>query len=97
MNGLENREGKSNVVVLRPVNEGRFAHTIYQEDLLELLLYSNQINEARDRYRAKREYIRAALASGAAVEPGALTALLQECQGGGYQVAPFTYRKLVVR
>lgn len=93
----ESREGKSNVVVLRPVNEGRFAHIITQEDLLELMQYSNQINQARDHYREKREYIRAALVSGARVEPGVFTALLEERQGGGYQVAPFTYRKLVVR
>jgi hypothetical protein len=93
----QSQEEKSNVVVLRPKNEGRFAHTVTQEDLLELKQYSNEINEARQRYQEKKEYIKAALRGGARVEDGVFSAELVAQKGGGCFVEVYEYEKLVVR
>ena len=91
----ESRQQK--VVVLRPRNEGRFAHTITQEDLIELKLLSREFNEARERWEEKRDWIKAALRSGAGVEDGVLSVELVKGTGGGFAVEVYEYEKVVVR
>src|SRR5260221_6526589 len=59
----------SAVIEIRP-REGRFAHTIYQEDIEELLRRSVFLDDARDRYLQMRDYLKAALRGGARVGPG---------------------------
>lgn len=73
------------------VNTGRFAHTITQEDLIELHLFSQQLNEARDRYLEKRDWIKAALRGGVAVEPGLLNTELVLRQRPAYKVEDSSY------
>jgi len=93
----QNGNGKPKVVTLRPVNEGHFAHTITQEDLLELIQLFNEFTAAREAWEKKRECIKAALRSGARVEDGVLTARLVKGTGGGCVVGVYSYEKLVVR
>jgi hypothetical protein len=90
-----NRE--SNVIELRSVNDGRFAHTIYQEDVVELKMLSREFSDARAAWEAKRDFVKAALRAGAAVEPGALTVALVKGKGGGFNVQVYDYEKVVVR
>jgi hypothetical protein len=90
-------ENVANVITLKPRNQGRFAHTVTQEDLLELMWRSRQFSEARQAWEEKREYIRAALAAGAAVQEGVHVAYLEEAEGGGFQMPRWKTTKLVVR
>ena len=96
----QRRNGNGNelaeVVTLRPVNLGRFAHTVTQEDLVELQVLGQQLNDARVRYLGKRDWIKAALRGGAAVEPGFLTAELVLRQRPAYRVEDGSYDHLVV-
>lgn len=87
----------SEVVVLKPVNLGRFAHTLYQEDLEQLKMLSNLLNFIRDLYTDKRDYCKAALDGGAVVEPGALDAWVVNQDVAGYIVPPFKIRKVVLK
>ncbi len=85
------------LLVLRNRNEGNFIHTIYQEDLEELLLLSRELTEARKAYLIKKDAIKTALRAGAAVEPGIHTAELVSHQGGGFEIQLYTYMSLLVR
>lgn len=85
------------VVVLPAPSEGRFVHTIEQDDLEELMRYSREINEARKRYKKKKGWLRAALKGGARVAPGAFSAELVTRRGGGYIVEVFEYQDVAVR
>ncbi len=87
----------TNVVVLKPRSSGRFTHTVYQEDLEELLLLSRYFSEARERWENKREYIRSALASGARVEEGIHSAKLVATLPSCYTIRRAASFKLVVR
>ncbi len=58
-----------NVIVLKPRNEGSFAHTLYQEDAAELLKLSREFSQARAKWEQKRDYVKAALRGGARIEP----------------------------
>ncbi len=77
---------RGNLLVLPPAKEGRFAHTITQEDLIELQLLSREFSEARERWEKKRDWIKAALRAGALVEVGVLTVRLEKRKGGGFDV-----------
>jgi len=55
---------------LRPRNSGRFAHTVYQEDLEQILILKTQLRVAGKQLEAKERYVKAALRSGARVEEG---------------------------
>jgi len=97
MSSTPNHPADKNVLVLRPRNPGRFAHTVYQEDLEELLLLSRYFSEARDRWEAKRTEIRAALETGARVENGVHTAELVQLGPADYAVKRASTLRLVVR
>lgn len=92
-------EGKkqSNLIVLHPVGEGRFVHTVTQKDLVELKLLSREFSEARERWEAKRDWIKAAIRAGARVEDGAFIVELVKRSGGGYNVEVYEYEQVVVR
>jgi hypothetical protein len=85
----------STVIEIRP-REGRFAHTIYQEDIEELLRRSVLLDHARDRYLQMRDYLKAALRGGARVEPGLHEARLEMLKREEYTVKPSLVEKLVV-
>lgn len=86
----------SAVVEIRP-REGRFVHTIYQEDIEELLRRSVLFDDARDRYLQMRDYLKAALRAGARVEPGLHEARLEMMNREEYRVKSLLVEKLVVR
>ena len=91
---------ESKVIFLLAPSEAepaRFVHTVTQQDFFELEQASRDINEARDRYVAKRDWIKAALKAGAGIESGAFTAELVPRKGGGYSVAVYEYEALVVK
>jgi len=90
-------EKRSNLLVLPPAKEGRFAHTVTQEDLIELQLLSREFSEARERWEKKRDWIKAALRAGACVQDGVLTAKLVKRKGGGYNVEVYDYEQIIVR
>ena len=85
------------MIQLKPRNEGRFAHTIYQEDIIELKLLSREFDDARRAYLDKRKYIRAALESGATVEPGLHSAEIIVCEREGFTVLAGTFKKLIIK
>jgi hypothetical protein len=85
----------STVIEIRP-REGRFAHTIYQEDIEELLRRSVLLDDARDRYLQMRDYLKAALRGGARVEPGLHEARLEMLNREQYTVKWSLVEKLVV-
>lgn len=85
------------LIELRPANDGRFAHTVTQEDVVELKMLSREFSDARERWERKRDWVKAALRAGASVEDGALTVGLVKCQGGGFTVEVYGYEKVVVR
>lgn len=93
----QGQTSQTNVVVLKPRNNGRFFHTIYQEDLEELILLSRYFSEARENWEKKKEEIRAALASGARIEPGIHTAELIRVTGANYAVQKKNSYRLQVR
>jgi hypothetical protein len=70
---------------------------VTQYDLEELLLYSREFSEARERYDTKKEYIKSALDAGATVEFGVHTAFFEEQEGGGFAMPRWKTKKLVVR
>jgi|SRR5579862_6460481 hypothetical protein len=86
----------SAVVEIRP-REGRFAHTIYQDEIEELLRRSVLFDEARDKYLQLRDYLKAALRGGARVEPGLHEARLELMNRDEYTVRSSLVEKLVVR
>jgi len=89
--------GSTKVVMLRPVNEGRFAHTLYQSDALELMQLGREIAEAKTRYGEKKDFIKAALHSGAQMEPGLFSLELCPKNGGGCSIPEFSYEDVVVK
>jgi hypothetical protein len=86
----------STVIEIRP-REGRFAHTIYQEEIEELLRRSVLFDDARDRYLQMRDYLKAALRGGARVEPGLHEVRLEILNREEFTVRPSLVEKLVVR
>ncbi len=88
-----------NVVVLRlrKKNLGRFAHTIYQEDLEELLLKRRRAREAAREVEKKEEFIATALRTGARVEDGVHTADLVPVDRTAFRAKACTYFRLSVR
>ena len=90
-----------NKILMMPARDAgepaRFVHTVTQQDFLEMEQASRDINEARKRYLRKRDWIKAALKSGARIEPGVFTAELVPRKGGGYTVEVYEYEELVVR
>jgi hypothetical protein len=93
---LAANDALSPVIEIRP-REGRFAHTIYQEEIEELLRRSVSFDDARDRYLQMRDYLKAALRGGARVEPGLHEARLEIQNREEYTVRPLLVEKLVVR
>jgi hypothetical protein len=88
-------EEPSTIIEIRP-REGRFAHTIYQEEIEELLRRSVLLDNARDRYLQMRDYLKAALRGGARVEPGLHEARLEMLNREEYVVKSTLVEKLVV-
>jgi hypothetical protein len=86
----------STVIEIRP-REGRFAHTIYQDEIEELLRRSVLFDDARDRYLQMRDYLKAALRGGARVEPGVHEVRLEILNREEFTVRPSLVEKLVVR
>ena len=88
-----------NVVVLRlrKKNPGRFAHTIYQEDLEELLLKRRRAREAAKEVEQKEEFIATALRTGARVEDGVHTADLIPVDRAAFRAKACKYFRLSVR
>jgi len=86
----------STVIEIRP-REGRFAHTIYQDEIEELLRRSVLFDEARDKYLQMRDYLKAALRGGARVEPGLHEARLEFTNRDEYTVRSSLVEKLIVR
>lgn len=87
---------KSEIIMFVP-REGRFAHTIRQEEIEELMRRSRELTEARDRYLQLRDYLKAALRSGAVVESGSCEARLQSLMRSGYSVRPGIVERLLIR
>jgi hypothetical protein len=88
-----------NIVVLklRKKNPGRFAHTIYQEDLEELLLKRRRVREAEKEVKSKEKFIATALRTGARVEDGVHTADLVPVDRPAFRAKACTYFRLSVR
>ena len=95
-NLLAANDAPSTVIEIRP-REGRFAHTIYQDDIEELLRRSVSLSDARDRYLQMRDYLKAALRGAARVEPGLHEVRLEVLNREEYTVKPSFVEKLVVR
>jgi len=95
--GPQNEQANEKLLILRPRNLGAFAHTIYQEDIIELQLLGIDLTNAREACEKKREYIRLALISGARIELGPHTARLEDVAVQGHASAPYTYKKLLIR
>jgi hypothetical protein len=93
---LAGNDQPSTVIEIRP-REGRFAHTIYQEEIEELLRRSALLDGARDRYLQMRDYLKAALRGGARVEPGLHEVRLEILNREEYAVKPSLVERLVVR
>lgn len=74
----------------------RFVHTIYQDDIEDLLRKSHALNDARDAYLEQRDFIKIALESGAQVEPGPHAASLQDIAGGERYALVKPFKRLVV-
>jgi len=85
------------ILSLRKSSEGRFAHTVTQDDIAELERLSAEFSAARLAWEKKRDWIKGALRARASVEPGAFSVELVKGKGGGYQVEVFEYEKVVVR
>jgi hypothetical protein len=84
------------VLKLRNKNLGRFVHTIYQEDLEDLLLKRRRVREAEKELKKKEEFIAAALRSGARVEDGVHTADLVPVDRSAFRAKACTYYRLSV-
>lgn len=93
---LAANDQSSTIIEIRP-REGRFAHTIYQEDIEELLRRSVLFDDARDRYLQMRDYLKAALRGGARVEPGLHEVRLEILNREEHMVKQSLIEKLVVR
>jgi len=78
-------------------NSGRFAHTIYQEDLEELILRRNEAREACKQLREKEKFVSAALRGGARIEPGVHEAEFVPVSREGYSVSAGVHFRLAVR
>lgn len=90
-------QGNILVLKLRKKNPGRFAHTIYQEDLEELLLKRRRAREAEKEVKKKEKFIAAALRTGARVEDGVHTADLIPVERPAFRAKACTYYRLSVR
>lgn len=98
-NPRSGNNGNGNVVVLklRSQNPGRFAHTIYQEDLERLLLRRKNAREANEALSEIEDYIAEALRTGARVEEGVHVAELVPVDRGAHRVKACKYFRLSVR
>jgi hypothetical protein len=97
VNSQPNPVGNILVLKLRKKNPGRFAHTVYQDDLEELLLKRRRAREAREEVESKEEFIAAALRSGAGVEEGIHTAEIVPVDRGEFRMKACKYFRLSVR
>jgi hypothetical protein len=88
--------GKIVTLKLRSKQPGRFVHTIYQEDLQELLLRRRIASDALKSADEKEEFIRAALRSGATIEHGIHTAELVPVERAAHQVRVSNFFRLSV-
>ena len=86
---------KGEVIQFTP-REGRFAHTIRQEEIEELLQRSRDLTEARQRYIELRDYLKAALRGGAVIESGAYEPELRCLIRQEYSVRATTVERLFV-
>lgn len=68
---------KPNVPKVLSFDDAKLPALISQDDLAEEQWLHKQATEAVERWRRKREAIRAALEAGAAVEPGMRTARIE--------------------
>lgn len=91
--------GNGNLVVLklRSKSPGRFAHTIYQEDLERLLLRRKRAREVKKELREMQVYVATALRTGAHVEDGVHIAELIPVARGASRTEACTYFRLEVR
>lgn len=90
-------EGKLVVLKLRSKNPGRFAHTVYQEDLERLLLRRKRMREALEDVKEMEDYIATALRTGARVEEGIHTAEIVPVERSSFRTKAGVYFKLSVR
>jgi hypothetical protein len=92
------QNGNGNVITLklRGKNPGRFAHTIYQEDLEKLLFRRRQVREAKKELSEIAKYIGTALRTGARVEDGVHIAELVPVGRGASHAEPCSYYRLSV-
>ena len=92
-----NPAGNVLVLKLRKKNPARFAHTIYQEDLEELLLKRRLAREACKEVEQKEEFIATALRTGARVEEGVHVADLVPVERSAFRMKACKYFRLSVR
>ncbi|MBZ5702138.1 MAG: hypothetical protein LAN84_09845 [Acidobacteriia bacterium] len=85
------------VLKLRRKNLARFAHTIYQEDLEELLLKRRLAREALKEVEKKEEFISTALRTGACIEEGLHIAELVRVERCRFRMKSCKYFRLSVR
>lgn len=81
----------------RTVNTGRFAHTIYQEDLEKRLKLAVKATEAQRQLEELDEYIKEALRGGARIEAGVHTAMLTRVSRKAFRAAGCSYYRLDVK
>jgi hypothetical protein len=90
---------KISVITLKPRkgNPARFNHTIYQDDLEQLLLQRRMVREAVKSLEKMEEDIACALRSGALIEGGARNAALLRVNRKPFRVSAGFYFRLSVR
>lgn len=88
-------ESKGEVILFVP-REGRFAHTIRQEEIEELLSRSRELTEARDRYLQLRDYLKAAIRCGAVIESGAYEPELRSLMRQAHSVRACVVERLFI-
>lgn len=87
----------ANEVIVFVPREGRFAHTIRQEEIEELERRSRALSEARENYLMLRDYLKAALRAGAVVESGPYEPKLCQLARAAYSVRAGIVEKLLIR
>lgn len=78
-------------------NDKNSHSVVHQSDLEELILLGHELSRAREEWEQKRDFIRAALARGAGVEPGVHEARLVSVEPRASSSQPKPYLKLIVR
>lgn len=85
-------KGAAKIVTFLPRSEWGGASKIMQEDLVELDYLARLAIEARENWEKKRDWVKAAVRAGLAIDDGLRTITLIKCQRGGRE-----YERLLVR